>query len=297
MTDKKFKTIARLVKALWIILVALVLFLDATTVVTNKNEYTMIRQFGKVRRIIDEPGISFKAPFIQGVHKIPKTRMLYDLAPSEVITRDKKNMVVDSFVIWEVTDPLKFIQTLSAQLASAESRIDTIVYNSTKNVISSHTQDEIINGRDGELVAAIQASIGTTMDQYGIRINAVETKQIDLPNANKEAVYERMVSERNNIAAQFTAEGESEATKIRTETDNKIRVMISEAKATADGLMAEGEAEYMRILSDVYNNADKADFYEFVLSLDAVKETMKGKDKTLILDSNSPISSIFNNVD
>lgn len=295
--DKKVKKgINKLVSIAIIIIVAIIIY-NTATVETKQNEYTLVRQFGRVADIIKEPGINFKLPIIQSTDKIPKNTMFYDLEPSDVITKDKKNMVVDSFVLWKITDPLLFVQTLNAQRLNAENRIDTMVYNSTKNVISSLTQAEIISGRDGELVGDIMKSIGNTFNQYGIELIAVETKQIDLPSANKDAVYGRMISERNNIAAQYIAEGESEATKIRTETDNSIKIKLSKADSESERIIAEGEAEYMKIISEVYNNKSKADFYEFVLSLDAAEKTMIGENKTLILDKESPIAQIFQNID
>jgi len=121
----------------------------------------------------------------------------------------------------------------------------------------------------------------------------VETKRLDLPDDNKEAVYQRMISERNNIAAQYTAEGESEAQMIRSETDKEVEIMISQAKAQAEVLEAEGEAEYMRILSDAYADADKAEFYNFVRSLDAAKASLTGEGNVLFLNQQSPLAQIF----
>ena len=121
----------------------------------------------------------------------------------------------------------------------------------------------------------------------------IETKQLDLPNDNKEAVYERMISERGNIAATYTAEGAAEAQKIRNTTDKEVTILLSEAQKNAEVLKAEGEAEYMRILSEAYADTSRTDFYSFVRSLDALKESVKGDNKTVILDKNSPIAKIF----
>ncbi|MBR4725319.1 MAG: protease modulator HflC, partial [Lachnospiraceae bacterium] len=246
-----------------VVLIAAIIVLSQSLVVTRENEYSLIKEFGKVERIIESAGLSFKTPFIQTRDSLPKTLLLYDLTKSDVITEDKKTMVVDSYVLWEITDPLKFTQTLTL-VSNAEGRINTIVYNSMKNVISSMAQNEVISSRDGALSTLIMDNIGNTMDQYGITLRAVETKRLDLPSDNKAAVYERMISERNNIAASFTASGESDAKMIRTQTDNEIAINISEAKAEAEKIIAEGEAEYMRILSQAYNSADRADFYTFV---------------------------------
>ena len=129
-----------------VLVLALLVILAGSLVVTQPDEYTIIKQFGAVVKIIDQPGLSFKTPFVQSASTLPKTEMLYDLAASDVITSDKKSMVADSFVLWKITDPLKFIQTLSGSVANAESRINAVVYNSLKTVISSMKQEAVISG-------------------------------------------------------------------------------------------------------------------------------------------------------
>ncbi|MBQ3516314.1 MAG: protease modulator HflC [Lachnospiraceae bacterium] len=271
----------------------LILSFASSVVVTQENEYTLIRQFGKVDRVIDEAGLSFKIPFMESVYTLPKEILLYDLAPSDVITGDKKTMICDCYVLWEITDALKFSQTLNSSVGNAESRIDTVVYNATKSVISSMTQEQVISGRSDMLQDAIINNIGTSMEQYGIAILEVETIKLDLPNDNKEAVYERMISERDNIAATYIAQGQAEAQKIRNQTDKEVAIMLSEAEKEAEILRAEGEAEYMRILSEAYADQSRADFYAYVRSLDAAKEALQGENKTLILSPESPIAQIF----
>ena len=281
-------------KAFIILIVLALLFVGANSlVITNENEYSLIRQFGKVDYVIDHAGISFKIPFIQSVDTLPKETLLYDLSSSDVITSDKKTMICNSYILWHITDPRLFAQTLNSSIGSAESRLDTVVYNSTKNVISSTTQDEVISGRNGTLSDAIIANIGSTLKQYGIELLSFEIKQLDLPSDNKAAVYERMISERDNIAATYTAEGSSEAQIIRNTTDKEVTVMLSEAEKEAEILIAEGEAEYMRILSEAYGDPSKAEFYSFVRSLDALKASMTGGNKTVILSPDSPIAEIF----
>ena len=271
----------------------LIITLGSSIVVTQENEYTLIKQFGKVDRVIEEAGLSFKIPFVESVYTLPKEILLYDLAPSDVITGDKKTMICDCYVLWEITDALKFSQTLNSSVGNAESRIDTVVYNATKSVISSMTQEQVISGRSDQLQDAIINNIGTSMEQYGIAILEVETIKLDLPNDNKEAVYERMISERDNIAATHIAQGQAEAQKIRNQTDKEVAIMISEAEKEAEILRAEGEAEYMRILSEAYSDESRADFYAYVRSLDAAKEALQGEDKTLILSPESPMAQIF----
>lgn len=272
---------------------AVVVAVGASVTVTQQNEYKLIRQFGKVDRVISSSGISFKIPFIESTQSLPKETLLYDLAASDVITKDKKTMISDSYVLWKISDPLKFAQTLNSSVESGESRINTAVYNATKNAISSMSQDQVITSRDGELSDMVMEAIGTNMDQYGIELLKFETKQLDLPDDNKEAVYERMISERDNIAATYKAEGNSEAKVIRNKTDKEVAIQISDAKKQAEILEAEGEQEYMKILAQAYGEEDRSEFYSFVRSLEALKTSMKGEDKTVILSADSPIAQIF----
>lgn len=271
-----------------------VLFAAGTSLtVTKQNEYKLVRQFGKVQRVIDKPGISLKIPFVETTATLPKQTLLYDLAPSDVITRDKKTMITDSYVIWKITDPLKFAQTLNSSIENGESRINTAVYNATKNAISSMSQDEVITSRDGELSQMVMNAVDDNMAQYGVSVILFETKQLDLPDDNKEAVYERMISERDNIAATYTAEGSSEAKVIRNTTDKEVAIQISDARKQAEILEAEGEQEYMKILAEAYGEEGRTEFYSFVRSLDALKNSMKGENKTVILSADSPIAEIF----
>lgn len=275
------------------IVVILLTLLGSSVVVTAENEYRLVRQFGKISRVIDAPGISFKIPFVQSTDTFPKETLLYDLTPSDVITRDKKTMITDSYVLWRISDPMKFAQALNGSVTNAESRINTSVYNAIKNAISSLNQDEVITSRDGELSKMVMERIDDNLNEYGIELLMFETKQLDLPDDNKEAVYERMISERDNIAATYSAEGKSEAQVIQNTTDKEVAINISEAKKQAEILIAEGEAEYMRILAEAYDTEDKQDFYSFVRSLDALKASMSGGDKTVILSEDSPIAQIF----
>ena len=272
---------------------AVVIVLLGSVVVTKENEYKLIRQFGRVERVVDTAGVTLKLPFIQTADTLPKQILLYDLAASDVITMDKKTMLSDSYVLWRITDPLKFAQTLNSSVANAEGRIDTVVYNSVKNVISSMSQNEVISGRDGELSQAIMTNVGDSMAEYGITLLAVETKRLDLPADNKAAVYERMISERDKIAATYTAEGQAEAQKIRNTTDREIAISISDAKAQAAAITADGEAEYMRIMAEAYRDPQKAEFYSYTRSLEAARASLNGDGNTLILPADSPIARIF----
>lgn len=276
-----------------IILALLVIVGLNSIVITYENEYKLVKVFGKVDRVITEEGISFKIPFVENVDTIPKQILLYDLAQSEVITMDKKTMVTDTYVLWKIDDPYIFAKTLKGSVESAELPINAAVYNSLKGVIGGMTQAEVISARDGELSVTVMERIGNDMDEYGIKLVSVETKHLDLPDDNKTAVYDRMISEREQMAAQYTAEGNAESQIIKNTTDKDVSIMLAEASAKAEQIVAEGEAQYMQILSAAYNDAARSDFYAFVRALDAAKASLSGNNKTLILSPDSPLVQIF----
>lgn len=314
----------------WCFLLAISIIWNSITFLTMENEYTVVKQFGQIKSIHSEPGLSFKIPIINSVNIIPKSKQFYDVPISEVITSDKKTMTVDAFITWHVTDAKTFTSSLNASTTTAEGRLDIIVYNAIKTVCSSLTQNELIISRDFPLEiaqanvylddveihdltekdlkedAAVAAEteiipiserllqcIGNQCDEYGITINNVEIKVLDLPEENKDSVYQRMITARNNIAAAYRAQGESEAQVIRNTTDKEITVMKSEAKAEADKTIADGEAEYMRILSNAYGTKEKADFYLFSRSLDAAKKSLEDSNTTLFIGKDSPIAEVF----
>ena len=276
-----------------LVLVLAVLLLGASVVITYPDEYQLIRQFGEIVRVVETPGVSFKIPFVQNSASVPKELQIYDIPKSDVITKDKKSMIADAFVLWRISDPVLFTRHLNGQVAQAQSRISASVFSSMKSVISNMDQAEIIENRNGKLALDIKENIGDSLDGYGITVLAVETKSLDMPDDNKQAVYDRMISERNNIAASFTAQGNSSAQKIKNDNTKEVSVMKSKAMAEAEKIKAEGEAQYMQILSNAYNDANKADFYNFVRSLDAAKAALKNGDNTLILDKSSPMAQIF----
>ena len=286
-------------KKVFLIPVALIAFsiLMSSFVVTKPGEFRVIKQFGRVVRVEENDGssygLSWKIPFIQSETVISSKMRLSDLPASDVMTSDKKSMISDCFVLWKIEDPMKFIQKLSGSVQNAESRISSNVYNALKNVISSLTQEEVISGRDGELAAILTEKLGTNLESYGIKVEKIETKMLDLPDENKDAVYSRMISERNNIAASYTAQGEQRAQEIKNDTNEKVTILLAQAEKQAATLVAEGEAEYMRILSEAYNDESKADFYSFVRQLDAMKATLKNGENTIVLDKTSPIAELF----
>lgn len=276
----------------FILAVIAVMIISSGFYVVHQNEYVTVRRFGKIIAIEKEPGLHFKVPVVDDTQSISAKVVLYDIPASDVITKDKKSMITDTYVLWKVSDPRKYVQTLNAIEARAEERIEASVYNATKNAISSMTQDEVIEARGEQLTTHITEEAEADMTGYGITIVQAQIKALDLPDDNKQAVYDRMISERNNIAASYTAEGEAEAQKIHNQTDKQVAIVTAQAQKDAAVLEAEGEASYMETLSQAYDTEEKADFYSYLRGLDALKASMKG-DKTIVLDKNSELAKIL----
>jgi len=276
-----------------VVLIALFLGFNSTYSL-KENEYGIRLQFNKIVAVDEHAGLYFKIPFMQNVRKVPKSIQLYDIRPSDVMTSDKKSMIADMYILWRVSDPTVYYQTLNANVNNAKDRTGITVYNSVKSVISSMTQDEIIEARGEKLTQTITADANPDIQKYGIEIVQAQLKSLDLPDDNKQAVYERMISGRNNIAASYTAEGESKAKKIQNETDKQISLLKAQAEKKSAKLMAEGEAKYMETLQQAYNDKDKADFYNYIRSLDALKISLSGKgEKKLMLGRDSELAKIL----
>ena len=284
-------------KIILIAVIAVLVICLANSVYTVKeNEYACTVRFSQIIGTTSEAGLHFKVPFLDSVRYFTRATMLYDIPPSEVLTSDKQNMTVDCYILWSISDPKLFYQTLGST-AVAEQRLDALTYNELKTVMGTLAQSDIINMEDGskrnDIYGGIASDVSALAATYGIRVEDVKIKQFDLPESNLNAVYARMISERNQMAEKDTADGNYEASIIRNNVDKKVNIMVSDAQVEAAKLEAEGEQEYMRTLAEAYNSRDKQEFYEFTLALDALKQSLDGDEKTVILDGSSELARIL----
>ena len=293
---KKKTKIGLIITGVILVFAAVILFDCFYTVA--ENEFACVFRFSKMIDITNEAGLHFKAPFVDEVRKFPDTVLLYNIPQSEVLTEDQKSMTVDSYLIWRITDPLLFYQTLGT-ISEAETRLDALTYNSLKNLMGNLKQDDIINeeavNTRNDIYAGITTDVAKNAAVYGISVIDIKIKHFDLPEANEQAVYERMISDRERIAAEYTANGEYQASLIKNEVDKKVNIIISDAKAEAAKTEAEGEAEYMRILAEAYDTEDKRDFYEFIKALEALEASLSGNEKTVVLGPDSNLGRILIN--
>ena len=290
MNKLRFRTIAI------IIVILLIVILGSSTLYTVRpDQHMCIARFSEIINTVSTPGLYLKIPFVDQIIEYPKEKLFYDIRLSEVLTSDSKAMTVDSFIVWRIIDAKKFYQTLGTT-ETAEDRLDNITFNALKIVIGKILQADIIstdeqsrNALNTLVVADVQNAVGT----YGIEVIDVKIKRFDLPDDNERNVYERMISERDVIAEQYRAEGIEEAAYIRNDVDKDVNIIISNAEAEAEKIKAEGEAEYMKILADAYNTQDKRDFFIFMRGLEALKTSMAGDDKTIILDADSEMAKLL----
>ena len=286
--------------AKWIVLgiaaLIVLMVLSGCFFTVAEDEYACTVRFSKIISTTADAGLHFKLPFIDSVKYFTKATQLYDIPPSEVLTSDKQNMTVDCYILWSISDPKLFYQTLGST-STAEQRLDALTYNDLKTVMGTLAQSDIINMEDGAKRNEIYSNIASDVDRlartYGIRVEDVKIKQFDLPESNLNAVYNRMISERNQMAEKYTADGNYEASIIRNNVDKQVNIIVSDAEAEAAKLVAEGEGEYMRMLAAAYDSDDKKDFYEFTLALDALKSSLDGTEKTVILDGSSSLAQIL----
>ena len=280
-----------------IVVCALVLLVALNSFYTvEEDQFACTVRFSEIISTTGEAGLHFKVPFVDSISYFSKATQFYDIPPSEVLTSDKQNMTVDCYILWSVSDPKLFYQTLGST-GIAEDRLDNLTYNERKPGMGTLAQADIINMNDGEERNQIYEGISTNVDReavkYGIHVEDVKIKQFDLPDSNLNAVYSRMISERNQMAEKYTADGNYEASIIRNDVDKQVNIIVSNANAEAAKLVAEGEAEYMRLLAEAYDTQAEKDFYEFTLALDALKESLTGDEKTVILDGNSDLAKIL----
>ena len=268
------------------IIVLLFLFAFSTIIIVDETEQIVILQFGKPVRTITEPGLNWKfpAPF-QTANSFEKRLLQYDVPPEEILSRDKKSLIIDNYVRWKITDPLLFLQTVKA-IPTAKTRLDDIVYSELRQELGNHDMVEIITESRELIMNKVTIASNEETSKYGIQIIDVRIRRVDLPQQNESSIYARMEAERKRQANKFRSEGEEEAQKIRAATDRDKTVILAEAYKTAQKIRGEGEA----IALDIYATSFSKDpeFYEFLKTLETYEKIIDDK-TTLVLPADSKL--------
>ena len=270
---------------------AILVFLGLTSIfIVDETEQVVVLQFGKPVRIITEPGLHIKVPFpIQEKNVFDNRLLEYDSPPEEILSKDKKSLIVDNYVRWKIVDPLQFLKTVQA-IPTALSRMDDIVYSELRRELGTHDMVEIITENREELMEKVTVASNKATQDYGIEVVDVRIRRVDLPSQNEESIYARMDAERKRQANKFRSEGEEEAQKIRATTDRDKTIILADAYKQAERIRGEGDAKAVEVYADAYSADPK--FYEFIRTLDAYKKIID--DKTmLVLPSDSRLFKLL----
>lgn len=280
-----------------LVLIVLLVLIFTNLFIVKENEYKVVRQFGEVVKIIEEPGLNFKIPFIQSVTTLPKYQMTYDVEEAEINTKDKKRLIIDNYTVWRISDPKKMISN-ARSIVNAETKMAEYVFSTVRSELGQLNYDEIINDEKssrGSLNDKVTEIVNNLLENgnYGIVVTDVRMKRTDLPAENEQSVFTRMISERESTAQGYLSKGDAEKNRIIAETDREVKEMLAKAQADADVIRSEGEREAAKI----YNTAYSKDpgFYEMYRTLQSYKQTID-EETVIIIPFNSPYASLLKGV-
>ena len=267
-----------------LVLIILVVLLMSFFIV-RMDQQAIVLRFGKVIKVIKDPGLYFRIPFTDTVHIYTKKLLEYDAEPVIVVTQDKKNIVLDTVALFRITDPLTFYQRVKT-VAGVQERLDDAIYSAVRVVIGKNSYDDILYKNRESIQEEIINLARDTTKEYGVNVEVIRFKKVFIPSENEKAIYQSMIAERQRVAAKLRAEGQSEAIRIRSEADRKAKEILADAYKKAEILKGQGDAEAQRIIS----NVAKLDpsFYRFLQTMDFYKDHLK--DTVIVI---SPTSDLF----
>jgi len=284
------KKITFLVLSLIIVIIILV-FVFSSFYILDQTQTAVVLRFGQIVKINDQPGLSFKTPFVDNVEKFEKRVMIYDISPERVITADKKTIVVDTYSLWKISDPKLFIETMRT-VTMALSRIDDIVYSHARDIIAKYNFEEILSKKRFEILDSILEKTRADLKIFGIEVVDVRIKRNDLPEENRNSVYNRMNSERYSIATQIRAEGDGQAQQIRAEADKKVKIILSDAEKESKIIKGTADASAIKIYADAFS--ESPEFFEIRKLTEIYQNSFK--DSILVIPEDSDILKYFKEV-
>ncbi|MBA7688835.1 Modulator of FtsH protease HflC [subsurface metagenome] len=270
-----------IIPAVCLIVVVIALSLSLFTI--DETEQAIVTQLGKYIKTVTEPGLHFKVPFIQSVHKFEDRVLEYDAAAAKIITKDKKHLFVDNYARWKIVDPLKLYQTVRNEFG-ANSRLDDIVFSEIREELARHTLTEVVSVNREAIMEKVYKQCDQKAREYGIEVLDVRIKRADLPSEVAHSVYNRMMAERQRIAKKYRSEGDEEAVKIRATTDKEKTILLAESYRQAEKLKGEGDAEAIKIYAQAFEK--DPEFYSFVRTLEAYQKSLR-KGTTIVLPGDS----------
>lgn len=277
-----------------VIIAAIVVIILTNIFIVEQGQYAVVRQFGDIVRIEDEPGLSYTIPFIQSYTVLPKYQMVYDIPQAEITTKDKKRMVVDNYAIWKIDDPQLMIAN-ARTIQNAESIMSNVIFSVIRAELGQLNYDEIINDETssrGSFNDRVRDKVNESLarDNYGISLTDIRMKRTDLPVENEQAIYRRMISERQSTAQDYLSQGDAEANRIRANTDKEVQEILAKANADANEIIGEGEGEAARIYNEAFSR--DPEFYNLYRTLQSYEKTI-GDKTVIVLPSDSPYARIL----
>jgi membrane protease subunit HflC len=276
------------------VIVLLIIAFNLFTFTVDETRKAAVLQFGEIVRVVEEPGLNFKVPFVQNIVYLEDRILNYDIQPHEVYTADQKRLVIDNYAIWRVGDPRLFIEKVGGRLVGGQVKIDEIVYSDLRNVLAKHTLDEIVSEKRADYLEEVTATSRAKLEPLGIMLIDVRIKRADLPSEIEQAVFSRMRSERERIAAQLRAEGEEQARLITSTADKDVEIILADARRDAEKKMGEGDATALETYANAYNQ--DPDFYRFWRTLESYK-TALADDVRIILSTDSDYLQFLEGMD
>ncbi|GAF67058.1 protease modulator HflC [Alkalihalobacillus trypoxylicola] len=278
-----------------VVLIVLISVIISNLFIVEQGEYKVVRQFGEVVRIEGEPGLSYKIPFVQTVTTLPKYQLVYDIPTAEIHTRDKKRMLADYYAVWRIESPQQMISN-ARTIENAEAIMGEIIFSAIRAELGQLDFDSIINDESessrGNVSELVRERVNASLESgnYGITLSDIRMKRADLPEENEEAVYRRMISERQTTAQDYLSEGDAEATRIRASTDMRVQEIVATATADANEIIAEGESEAARIYNEAFGQ--DIEFYSLYRTLESYKKTI-GNDTVIVLPADAPYTRLL----
>ena len=267
-----------------------IVIISSSMFTVHMTQNAVVLELSKPKEIITEPGLYFKIPFIQKVRYFSKQLLDNDSNPTEVITKDKKNLLVDNFTMFRIVDPLKFLETVRGE-RSARARLDDIIYSELRVEIGTHDLHDVVTETRDSIMAKVTKEANIKAAEYGIEVVEVRIKRTDLPPEVANSIFNRMRTERERIAMEYRSEGKEEATKIRAETDKEKTILVAQAYKQEQIVRGEGDAQATKIYADAYSKDQK--FYTFMRSMEAYKKSLK-TDTTLLMSEDSDFLGFLN---
>ena len=280
-----------------IIAILLLVLILSNLFIVKENEYKVVRQFGEVVRIIEEPGLNYKIPFLQSVTTLPKYQMIYNVEEAEINTKDKKRLIIDNYTVWRIEDPKKLIAN-ARTVVNAETKMAEFVFSTVRTELGRLNYDEIINDEKssrGSLNDQVTEIVNELLakDEYGIVVTDVRMKRTDLPAENEQSVFTRMISERESTAQGYLSKGDADKNRIIADTDREVKEMLAKAKADAEVIRSEGEKEAAKLYNTSYSK--DPEFYELYRTLQSYKQTVDDE-TVIIIPFDSPYASLLKGV-